>query len=290
MRWFTNNHQILGLSDKKKIWYLYISKQGRLNRKMKLLSLQYIDFYKKKQPITLLKHFNKLRALPLTIEGFKFYFANSAVYSSMIEGNIIDFDTYLKFSSSNINTGSKSFKEIEDLIAGYQFAKVNTLNLKNFLNVHKILSKTILGEDKKHQGKIRKVDVFIFNRGVKIYTGADKSIVKEQMEMFFEDIDFLLNSKLSIDEVFYFASFIHLRLAQIHPFGDGNGRSARLLEKWFLATKLGENAWFIQSERLYQKRLDSYYKNINLGDSYDKLDYDFCIPFLLELPMALRLS
>jgi Fic family protein len=32
---------------------------------------------------------------------------------------------------------------------------------------------------------------------------------------------------------------IHLRLAQIHPFRDGNGRAARLIEKWFVAEKLG---------------------------------------------------
>ena len=59
---------------------------------------------------------------------------------------------------------------------------------------------------------------------------------------------------LSIQEVFYYATFIHLVFVKIHPWDDGNGRSARLLEKWFLAQKLGEKAWFLQSEKMYYQQ------------------------------------
>ncbi len=256
---------------------------------MKLIQSTYFDFYKKKQPITILKHFNKIKNILESTENFNFYISSSAVYSSQIEGNIIDFDSYLKYSNSGMNTKGKSFKEIEDLKSAYKFCKSHKLTLNNFLKSHSILSATLIS-DKKYRGKIRDKNVFIYKEAVKIYTGASASIVNSEMEIFFNEIKTLLKKDLTITEVFYYASMIHLVFVQIHPFADGNGRASRLIEKWFLAKKLGVNAWFIQSEKLYQKRILSYYKNVNLGDDYKTIDYDYSIPFLLMLPMALRLK
>lgn len=259
-----------------------------MNR-LKLVVSKYILKYIEKQPITLVKHFNKIKSIGNNLENFNFYFSNSAVYSSMIEGNIIDFDSYLKYSTSDMNNKGKSFKEIEDLKSAYKFARNNKLTFKNLLKAHKILSKTIISESK-YRGVVRDKDVYVYNVGKKVYTGASKQKVNEEMDKLFNDIEILLNRNLTINEVFYFASMLHLIFVQIHPFADGNGRSSRLIEKWFLSEKLGINAWFIQSERLYQKRIASYYKNINLGSNYETIDFDYSIPFLLMLPMALRLK
>ncbi len=255
--------------------------------KTKLIKSNYLDLYKEKQKLTLAKHFDKIKERTFDKETFGFSASMASVYSSMIEGNNIDFDTYLRYSSSGMNTKSKSFKEIEDLIKAYQYANKNTLNAVNFLKSHAILSKTLIS-DPKYKGKIRDKDVFIYGDGIKVYTGASDSIVNTEMKTFFEDIEVLIKREMSISEVFYFASMIHLVLVKIHPFADGNGRSARLLEKWFLAKKLGTKAWFIQSEKLYQARLKSYYKNVDIGKSYTTNNFDISYPFLLMLPMALK--
>lgn len=82
---------------------------------------------------------------------------------------------------------------------------------------------------------------------------------------------------------------IHLVFVKIHPWNDGNGRSARLIEKWFLAEKLGEKAWFVQSEKHYYQQHQAYYKNIRLlGLEYPDLDYKQALPFLLMLPNCLN--
>ena len=83
------------------------------------------------------------------------------------------------------------------------------------------------------------------------------------------------------------AAFIHLVFVKIHPFTDGNGRTARLLEKWFLPQKSGAKAWFFPSEKNYYQHHQTYYNHLRaLGLEYPELDYGKALPFLLMLPGA----
>jgi len=94
--------------------------------------------------------------------------------------------------------------------------------------------------------------------------------------------------ELSNSEIFYFASLIHLKFVHIHPFMDGNGRAARILEKWFLSEKLNPEMWKLTSEKYYKDNQIEYYRNINLGVNYYELNYDKCLPFLLMLINSLK--
>lgn len=255
---------------------------------LRLIQTKYLSFYIKALPITLLEHFNKVKAHTFVNGELEYSLARSSVYSSMIEGNNIDFDSYLKYSTSGMNTKNKSFQEIEDLKDAYEFASKHVPNQNNILNAHSILSQILL--EKEYRGTIRDKNVYIFNGGVKVYTGASLEKVNSEMQKLFKDIDILRKRELSITEVFYYASMIHLVLAKIHPFADGNGRISRLVEKWFLASKLGNGAWFIQSEKLYQQLIKSYYKNVDIGKTYNTINFGLSIPFMKMLPMALRLK
>jgi Fic family protein len=53
-----------------------------------------------------------------------------------------------------------------------------------------------------------------------IYLAIEPKYVKEKMKELFEDINHLLNINLSKKEVFYWASFVHLKFVHIHPFSD----------------------------------------------------------------------
>jgi len=259
-----------------------------MNR-LAIIPTKYIERYIDIQPISLLKHFNKIKVTGANAGDFNFYAISSAVYSSMIEGNTIDIDSFMRYSHSGMGKTGKPYKQIDDLKKSYEFAKSKKLNSKNVLAAHKILSNNLPIESK-YRGSIRDKDVMIYNYGTLIYVGADAKIVKGEFDKLFHDIDLLIERKMTISEVFYFASMIHFVFTHIHPFADGNGRTSRLIEKWFLAEKLGEMAWLIQSEKLYQKRIASYYKNLNVGEKYDSLNYEKCIPFLLMLPMSLNVK
>ena len=125
--------------------------------------------------------------------------------------------------------------------------------------------------------------MFVINSDDRIeYVAASPEIVKNETEKLFDDIKLLRDIELSEAEIFYYAALIHLVFLKIHPFQDGNGRTARLIEKWFLMEKIGPKATAIQLEKNYYKQLDKYYQNIRkIGLDYESLDYSKSLDFLL---------
>ena len=252
---------------------------------LKILRHDLFDEYKNQLKVDIESAFASIKKKLQTVEDFKFYLANSAVHSSNIEGNTVSFDTYLKASEFNLHLKTKEIKEIEDLIAAYQYARENELTLENILKAHEILTTSILV--KKERGKIRKVKVGVRSDGRLIYLAVEPEFVKQELVKLFADISMLLNTKMTTTEVFYYAALIHLVIVNIHPFVDGNGRATRLIEKWFLAKKLGDNSWFITSEKNYWDNRPTYYKNLQLGVNYYEVKYEMSIPFLSMLPNSL---
>lgn len=219
--------------------------------------------------------------------GFDYLIKSSAVYSSNIEGNSVDLNTFMNYelNKDRFNVG-KEIREIENLIDAYQFTQCNNLTEKNLLACHKMFSETLLIKSKR--GKYRNERVGVFGKSGLAYMAIEPEYVAQEMGTLFFDIQELISSSLNEMEVFYFASFIHMRFAHIHPFRDGNGRAARLLEKWFIAEKLGSKFWKIPSEEYYKTHQLRYYETINLGVNYYELDYNNCLGFLEMLPKCLK--
>lgn len=222
-----------------------------------------------------------------TSEDLVYSVQASAVFSSNIEGNSINLNSFMNYQLSKMKfKPHKELLEIEDLILAYNFAQKEKLTEKNFLKTHKILSKIFLISGLR--GKYRNDKVGVFGESGLVYLAVEPEFVPKVMKDFFGEINTLLSSELSMEEIFYFAAFIHLRFVHIHPFRDGNGRAARLLEKWFLAEKLGEKFWQIPSEKYYKENQQNYYKNINIGINFYELNYDKSVPFLTMLPQSLK--
>jgi len=231
--------------------------------------------------------FDKLQDAEISTEHFSFYTSVSSVFSSKIEGEEIELDSYIKHKKFGIEFLPDYTKKIDDLYNTYIFAKTNVLTKKNIEKAHKLLSKHIVA--KNWQGKIRKQNMYVATPDGKIeYVAANPQEVEAEMQKFYNDVDTLVSAELNMKEVFFFASLIHLVFVKIHPFNDGNGRTGRLLEKWFLAQKLGDKAWFIQSEKNYYQHHQTYYNNLRvLGLEYQQLDYTKALPFLLMLSSSL---
>ncbi len=78
-------------------------------------------------------------------DRFNYLTKSSAVYSSNIEGNSINLNSYMNYelNKDKFKVG-KEIAEIEDLIEAYEFAQKNRLTQQNLLNCHKIFSETLL--------------------------------------------------------------------------------------------------------------------------------------------------
>jgi Fic family protein len=231
--------------------------------------------------------FENLKDSELSASTFSFYTSVSAVFSSKIEGEAIEMDSYIKHKILGTKFLPDYTQKIDDLYEAYEFAHKQPLEKKTVKQAHTLLTKHIL--QKTQRGKMRSGMMYVMTPDGKIeYVACEPANVKQEMKKLYNDIAKLFSVELSFNESLFFASMIHLFFVKIHPFDDGNGRTARLLEKWFLAQKLGSKAWFIQSEKHYYNQHQTYYTNIRLlGLEYNLLDYSKALPFLLMLPQAL---
>ena len=247
----------------------------------KILTSQLLDDFTEKVIESPLDKLEKVEKALIPVDYSQFYKSVSSVYSSKIEGEDIDFDSYFKHKFLNVKFRADYTRKADDLYAAYDFIDNHKLNLKNVQKAHSILSSKLLS--KSQQGLIRTNPMFVINSEDKIeYVAASPEIVKKETDKLFEDIDLLIKTDLNPFEVFYYAALIHLVFVKIHPFQDGNGRIARLMEKWFLIEKIGQAAASVQLEKNYYNKISNYYSNIKkLGLEYDDLDYSKSLNFLL---------
>lgn len=247
----------------------------------KILTSQLLEDFTKRVIESPIDKIGRVEKVKMPVDYSQFYKSVSSVYSSKIEGEDIDFDSYFKHKFLNVKFRSDYTRKADDLYAAYDFIDNHKLNLKNVQNAHSILSSKLL--PKSQQGLIRTNPMFVINSDDKIeYVAAGPEIVKKEMDKLFWDIDLLLQTNLSPMEVFYYAAFIHLVFVKIHPFQDGSGRTARLMEKWFLIEKIGQIATSVQLEKNYYLKIKNYYSNIRiLGLEYEDLDYSKSLDFLL---------
>ncbi|MCD6116380.1 Fic family protein [bacterium] len=131
--------------------------------------------------------------------------------------------------------------------------------------------------------KYREEPVGVFGTSSLVYLAIEPEFLAGKMKIFCDDITELLSGVLTEREVFHYASLIHLKFVHIHPFMDGNGRAARLLEKFFVSEKSGQKFWRIPSEQYYKEHQNEYYQTVNIGANFYELDYYKCSDFFSAL-------
>ena len=161
------------------------------------------------------------------IEKLKEYYRIGLTYTSnALEGNSLTETETKVVLEDGITIGGKPLKdhyeamghsEAFDLL--YRLAKTKTIAEKDILELHRLFYYRI---DASNAGKYRKVKVLITGTE---FTPPFPAQVPALMKKFVAQIA-LKRKKLHPVE---FAAWLHKELVTIHPFKDGNGRTARLL-------------------------------------------------------------
>lgn len=150
--------------------------------------------------------------------------------SNAIEGNTLSRAETALVVNDNLTVAGKSIREHVEAVnhasawewVREQVLKKQSVNSQKLLELHQIILQKI---DDMDAGKYRNVPVRIAGSRV-ILPNPVK--VPKLMEEFFAWL------KSGKDNPIERASEAHLRLVTIHPFADGNGRTARLLMNWLL--------------------------------------------------------
>ena len=174
---------------------------------------------------------------PDEVKELDAYFRIGMTYTSnALEGNSLTLSETKVLLEDGITVGGKPIKDCYEA-TGHAKAYDYMLELARDGELH-VSEETILrlhtlfygGVDPEHAGKYRTGQVFI--TGTEYLPPAAED-VPGQMAAFVED----LNQKKDTLHPVLLAAYAHRRLVDIHPFQDGNGRTARLLMNLILVNK-----------------------------------------------------
>ncbi len=196
--------------------------------------------------------------------------------STSIEGNVLNRCEVEKvLAGEKVDAPKRDISEVKNYRDGLYYISMfagekRKITVKTILEIHRLVSKNTLEEEK--CGHFRKKKVYVVSRrGNKIvkvsYTGPEA----KQVPKLVKDLTVWLDKadKENICPIIA-AAFAHSEIAAIHPFADGNGRTARLLATLILYQRGYDFRKLFALEDYYNQNRPAYYKAIHLGKNYQE--------------------
>lgn len=174
------------------------------------------------------KEINEYRPLSRNaLKQLKEYYRIGLTYSSnALEGNSLTETETKIVLEEGITIGGKPLKDHYEAIGHseaydylYRLSNNEIIMEEDILELHKLFYYRI---DRENAGVYRKIPVIIAGVEVKF---PPPSKIKPLMQEYVKEISFLKEKHHPVEH----SALIHLGLVNIHPFIDGNGRTARLL-------------------------------------------------------------
>jgi len=208
----------------------------------------------------------------------------SAHSSTAIEGNPLTLEQVSELAAGrDIMVRRKDKKEVLNYLEALEkipeFAERKPFKLTDLLELHKLVTRDTL-ENPADEGSFRNQQVAVVNRatGQIIFmpppTDQVATLVEEYLEWFnSEEAD-------EIDPVLE-AGLAHYELVRIHPFVDGNGRTARVMASIVLFKRAFDIKRFFALDDYYDQDRRAYYTALKTVDQ-DRLDLTGWLEYFTE--------
>jgi len=230
------------------------------------------------------RHFSKLTLVKLEKTAREV----SSHSSTSIEGNpllLTDVKKIIKNRPENLRDSEKeviNYNQALEVLDADIRNNSTIFSLDLILKTQKAVTSELINDF--NSGKIRQQPVFVndpITRKV-IYLPPDHKDVKSLLD---DLIKYITSNKNQIDPLIL-AGIFHKQFVTIHPFIDGNGRTARLITKVLLAD-MGLSTFNLFSfENYYNQNVSKYFENVGIRGNYydleDQIDFTSWLEYFTD--------
>ena len=201
-------------------------------------------------------------------------------HSTEIEGNRLNMgQVEALYAKKKIDALDRDIYEVKNYLNALKYiekivALKKPITEKIILKIHKLVTDKTLAPQFSGHYRVRPIYVVRRQFGVPqetLYTGPEAKQVPKLMADF---IAWLKDSEDKDINPVIAAAIAHLEIAAIHPFNDGNGRTARALATLMLYQRGYDFRRLFALEDYYNTNRQAYYKAINVGKTYDERRLD----------------
>lgn len=201
--------------------------------------------------------------------------------STAIEGNILNLrQVEAIYARRKINAPPRDIYEVQNYLQALRYIeqvvkKKGKTTEKVILKIHKLVTDKTLHQNE--SGHYRKNAVYVVRRKWEVpeetvYTGPD---AKKVPALTADLITWTQDSEKQDINPVIVAGIVHQEIAAIHPFSDGNGRTARTVATLILYQRGYDFRKLFALEDYYNKDRTKYYRAINVGKNYEERRADW---------------
>lgn len=200
--------------------------------------------------------------------------------STAIEGNILEKEQIAAlYADQKIDAPERDIYEAKNYLNALKYIneiveKKEAISEKVLLRIHRLVTdRTLPGEQ---SGAYRKVSVCVVKKSFGVVTDVVYRApdLKEVPSLSSDLMKWVNESEKEEINPVIVAGIVHQELAAIHPFVDGNGRTARAMATLILYQRGYDFRRLFALEDYYNDNRPEYYNAINMGKTYKERKED----------------